>query len=392
MAGRQLTTCIAGRQLTTCMAGRQLTTGGTARLSRYRAPPEERGYSVSLHIASPMSKGLFKRAIAQSGAFLQTVLAPPFYNNTAATIEFAECLGCPSESHAMAECLRNFPAERFAVSRSNPCSRILMQPALDGSFFPDNIEKLVKTKQYNRDIDIILGTVQNEGYFLTSGKAPHLVSPDTSLQKVEEFIYGVLSKRYPHLPQKARRAHVQEAMETYVRDPKPNGLIEAATQFMGDSLILWPTYAFALGLADTMKGNTFFYELRHRPSISRRPYFIGPDHCDDLPMMLGSQFTGKLGLFPVELSEEDKTVADFMFNAWSNFAIHGNPNSQGSPTWPQFDSGSGQYMVFDVESHVEVNFQHDRVNFWKNTLPQLANASIRGPAFQNDAAEKRDEL
>lgn len=149
----------------------------------------------------------------------------------------------------MAECLRNFPAERFAVSKSKPCTEIRMQPALDGSFFPDDLGKLVKTGQYNKDIDVMLGTVQNEGYFIVSGREPHLVSPDISLKEVEELFLREITKRYPNLPLYVRQAQVQEAVMAYIRDPRSNGLIEAATQFMGDSLILWPTYAFALGLA-----------------------------------------------------------------------------------------------------------------------------------------------
>lgn len=39
--------------------------------------------------------------------------------------------------------------------------------------------------------------------------------------------------------------------------------------------------------------------------------------------MLGTQFTNGFGVIPLTISDEDRIVADAIFNAWSNFAIHG---------------------------------------------------------------------
>ena len=70
-------------------------------------------------------------------------------------------------------------------------------------------------------------------------------------------------------------------------------------------------------------GHTYFYEMRHRPSTSKRPAFIGADHGDDLVVFQGAQYTGKVGTASVTLTEEDIKTADVVMKAWTNFACTG---------------------------------------------------------------------
>ncbi|ELU04663.1 hypothetical protein CAPTEDRAFT_111930, partial [Capitella teleta] len=338
------------------------------------------GWSITMHIISPMSKGLFKRAIAQSGSIIRASSFSPNVlvssMGTCMSLFMQEFSGCPSnDSRAMAECFRKLPVERFAASESEPCKQKLLATA-DGVYLPDDPEKLLRTGQYNKDIDVIMGTMSTEGYWLSATRIPPLVAEDTSLERVQGYFLHEITRRYPRLPLYVRQAAVAAAVVAYVRDTRTNGLIKAATEFFGDSFLLWPTYATALDFSKTLEGKTYFYQIRHRPSISNHPDFIGSDHCDDLVLMLGTQFTNGFGVIPLTISDEDRIVADAIFNAWSNFAIHGNPNSEGLAQWPQFDSVHQQFMVFDVESHAEMNFQSTRMNFWTHTLPQLAKSKV----------------
>jgi carboxylesterase type B len=75
--------------------------------------------------------------------------------------------GCPqAESREAAECLRKLPAESFLPDMEKPCTFVPHMPTIDGVFIPDEPEKLVKSGRYNKDIDVMLGTMSNEGYLL----------------------------------------------------------------------------------------------------------------------------------------------------------------------------------------------------------------------------------
>lgn len=171
---------------------------------------------------------------------------------TCISLFMQEFSGCPSnDSRAMAECFRKLPVERFAASESEPCKQKLLATA-DGVYLPDDPEKLLRTGQYNKDIDVIMGTMSTEGYWLSATRIPPLVAEDTSLERVQGYFLHEVTRRYPRLPLYVRQAAVAAAVVAYVRDTRTNGLIKAATEFFGDSFLLWPTYATALDFSSTL--------------------------------------------------------------------------------------------------------------------------------------------
>lgn len=73
------------------------------------------GGSVSLHLVSPMSKGLFHKAIAMSGSAVHQSSIPKHQKNLA--IKQAQILNCPIDSvENMFKCLKTKPAQDFANS------------------------------------------------------------------------------------------------------------------------------------------------------------------------------------------------------------------------------------------------------------------------------------
>ena len=71
------------------------------------------GLSVLMHLVSRGSRGLFERAIVQSGAFALT--QTPLADAEAAGEAFAAAAGCPDQT---ARCLRNAPGRRCSSARS----------------------------------------------------------------------------------------------------------------------------------------------------------------------------------------------------------------------------------------------------------------------------------
>lgn len=68
--------------------------------------------SIILHMVSPMSKGLFHRAIAMSGS--ATTQIPPRREQIEVAKKQAKLIGCTIDTRPeMFECLREKPAEDF---------------------------------------------------------------------------------------------------------------------------------------------------------------------------------------------------------------------------------------------------------------------------------------
>ena len=130
-------------------------------------------FSVAMHILSPLSKGLFKRAILQSGTTLSPGWGPVTPTHALQYSHlFAQELDCLNNDggNDILECLQ-------AVNTSDLLRTSI--PKLQGNpwyavpdanfttdnepFFPDEAEKLLATGQFNTDLEIIIGTNADEG-------------------------------------------------------------------------------------------------------------------------------------------------------------------------------------------------------------------------------------
>src|SRR4051794_24564697 len=90
-------------------------------------------FSVSAQMASPLAKGLFGKAIGESGAFFGRTLAPkPLKDSEQADVKFADsALG----THSLKE-LRAKPAEEILQAAMQQRNAIRFLPNIDGYFFP----------------------------------------------------------------------------------------------------------------------------------------------------------------------------------------------------------------------------------------------------------------
>lgn len=89
------------------------------------------GASVNYHMISPLSRGLFNRAISQSGT-LMSVWADPARKGVAKmrAIRLADMMSCPisgTTMKGMIDCLKNVSAENITMAQLEFFVRILLQ-------------------------------------------------------------------------------------------------------------------------------------------------------------------------------------------------------------------------------------------------------------------------
>ena len=164
-------------------------------------------------------------------------MAPPIFDAKPWAVSLLECFGthllqlrithtliaysnaeCPTESEAGVACLRKLPMGSFIPDPSKPCTFYWHQAAIDGVYIPDDPKTLLETGQYNKDIDVMLGTMQTEGYLLSSlFFAGRFDETKVTSDHVESFIMEDIKRRHPALPEYIRRQGHLPLSSSYLR-------------------------------------------------------------------------------------------------------------------------------------------------------------------------------
>ena len=127
-------------------------------------------FASTSHLYSPLSKGLFKRVIAQSG---MAGLSPSFHHHQELNalkygLDAAILLGC-LVPESRAECLRG--KDVLAIQNLDLAEELISQPSIDSlnpsPYLPDNPLDLLQIGKYHTDIDVMLGFNEDDGFLVT---------------------------------------------------------------------------------------------------------------------------------------------------------------------------------------------------------------------------------
>ncbi|XP_021075983.1 pyrethroid hydrolase Ces2e-like isoform X1 [Mus pahari] len=314
------------------------------------------GTSVSFHVLSPVSQGLFHRAIMESGV----ALLPTFIPDSTEMIftKVANLSGCEtSNSEALVRCLRGkSEAEILAINKAFR----FMPAVVDGKFLPRHPKKLLASADF-RPVPSIIGVNNDEyGWIIPKiFKYSHLINKING--KSLKAIMKITTEQMM-LPSECGDLLIEE----YLRDTKdPWTLQMQYREMIGDFLIMIP----ALQVARFQRSHApvYFYEFQHRSSFLKyfRPWHVKADHGDELYLIFGSFFWGIKFGFTVE----EKLLSRKMMKYWANFARYGNPNSEDLPYWP-VSNQDDLYLQLDIHPSVGHALKARRLPFWTKTLPQ----------------------
>ena len=290
--------------------------------------------SIGTLLSMPRAKGLFRRAIAQSGA------AHPVMS--AATAQrvghyLAEKLGVPATREAMAgipvDRMLQAQAELNADFAAHPdpqrwgeevvVSLMLWQPVIDGDVIPARpIDRIVAGA--SADVDLMVGTNTEEWrlFLVPSGVIQHIT---------DSVLAGAIAGY--GLPVDATLVACRAA------DPHANaGDLLAAIQ--SDWYIRIPALRLADAHVNSAAG-TYMYEFAWRS-----PQFnglLGACHELEIPFVFDTLGDGTE---PIWGTNPPQRLADTMHAAWVAFA------TQGDPGWPKYDLSRRATMRFDTTSKV----------------------------------------
>ena len=271
-------------------------------------------FSVSMLASSPLARGLFHRAIGQSGAVFEPVELDPLFTPGGAAeagAHFASKAGAKSLAD-----LRRMPVATLLKQRFNP------QFNIDGYAIPASPHDAYAAGKQN-DVDLLVGTNASEGTFFFDPASVTAGNFD-----------AVLGRTYPPLLLWAVGASPGKT-DADAR--------KAAVSTDTDMRFRWGMWAWARHALKNGKRRVFFYRFTQQPAYrAGHPYFgLGPTHGAELPFVFGD-----LDRRAANWTSRDHELAAMVQQYWTNFAKSGDPNGAGLPRWPMFDHE--QALVMDL--------------------------------------------
>ncbi|KAG3257099.1 cocaine esterase-like, transcript variant X2 [Ictidomys tridecemlineatus] len=315
------------------------------------------GTSVSSHVVSPMSQGLFHGAIMESGVALLPGLITSSSKDVSTVI--ANLSSCEQvESEALVSCLRGkSEQEMLAITKTFS----VIPAVVDGAFLPRHPQELLASADF-QPVPSIIGVNNDEyGWVITMVVSPPEIHKDIDRETMRAVLQRT-SAQMMKLPAEC----ADLLMEEYMGDNKDSHTLRLQFQeMMADFFFVVP--ALQVAHYQNSHAPVYFYEFQHRPSIFKniKPPHVKADHGDEIIFVFGSYING----IRVELTEEEELLNRRMMKYWANFARNGNPNGEGLPHWPLFNQDQ-QYLQLDIQPAVGQALKAHRLQFWTKTLPQ----------------------
>jgi para-nitrobenzyl esterase len=266
-------------------------------------------WSVNNLVATPLAKGLFQRAIGESGG--QFTITRMLADAEQAGGRFGEAAGASSLS-----ALRAMPAAAL-----NSANGFQTSATVDGWVFPQDVMSLFKAGKQN-DVPVIIGSNANEGSIFT-----------------QESVTGASFKE-----QMARQygADAEAALKLYPFTTDQEARAAQAAS-MRDRTFGWEMRTWARLQTQTGKSKVYLYYLSHVPPLPNAAW-LGAQHGAEIPYAFNWP-NGKHSTM-VPWTENDKKLADQVSAYWVNFATTGDPNGKDLPKWNAYSVKDDQLMGF----------------------------------------------
>ncbi|KAG3257104.1 cocaine esterase-like [Ictidomys tridecemlineatus] len=315
------------------------------------------GSSVSSHVVSPMSQGLFHGAIMESGVALLPGLISSSSKDVSTMVANLSACG-QVESEALVSCLRG-KSEQEMLAITKVFS--IIPAVVDGAFLPRHPKEILASADF-QPVPSIIGVNNDEyGWVL-----PLILGPPEIQKDIDRETARAVLQRISAQMTKFSAKCADLLMEEYMGDNEdPHTLRIQFQEMMADFMFVMP--ALQVALDQSSHAPVYFYEFQHQPTFIKyiRPPHVKSDHGDELVFVFGSFING----IRVWLTEKEKLLNRRMMKYWANFARNGNPNGEGLPHWPLLDKDQ-EYLQLDIQPAVGQALKAHRLQFWTKTLPQ----------------------
>jgi para-nitrobenzyl esterase len=270
--------------------------------------------SVSILMASPLAKGLFQRAIGESGGLFEPLqLAPKFLlaNAEKDGAKFAASLGAASIRE-----LRQLRASRLTSNDSG-----IAHPVIEPYLLPQSPYEVFVSGRQN-DVPLLLGSNAEEARAIVNVTGVTAATFVGDIEKSFGSLPPTLMAAYPHA--------TDEQAQT------------ARLEFERDLRFGWDMWAWARLQATTGRNPVYYYSFQQRPPFPTGSLYArwGASHFAELWYVFDH-----LDQSPWQWTSADRNMAAEISAYWVNFARSGDPNGAGVPQWPAFENTQSKVQI-----------------------------------------------
>ena len=300
-------------------------------------------FSVGALVASPLSKGLFSAAMADSGL---SHSAMPMMDLTAAEKAGAEFA---AQHHATSiKELRALPAEALLPAAGETAMRFA--PIVDGKVLTAMPNPLSASGK-DQNVPVVTGFQANDGAMFL----PPLASFE-SYQTLIASQLGTLAGEFEALYPARTLAEGMAALRASIQDRDKV------------SMYLWATER-----AKSHTAQVYTYFFTRAIPWPQHPEF-GAFHSGELPYLFGN-----LKVLDRPWSVVDSQLAEVTESYLLNFAATGSPNAKGVPEWPKVSPARAMVMQLDAEPAAVALTSDARMQFWRKYF--ASEAGRNAPVF-----------
>jgi para-nitrobenzyl esterase len=305
------------------------------------------GGKVGTLMCMPPAKGLFHKAIIQSGTLINVMTKE---KSTALGLAVLEVLGLtPDQVNQLDTIPYKKLVEAGNIAMANTVgTRRPGTPTMFGFGPVPNGKDLLQQpftpdfSDLSKEVPLLIGTTLNELVRTSYGEK------DLTLEQAKERLkqtYGDRTEEYVALYAKAYPNFTPQDLLSIDLVFRPNTIMVADARAAKNQA---PVYSYLLTWKSPVDDGT-----------------RGSFHGVDIPLAfnnieLGKHWTGS--------SDDAQQLANKMSAAWINFAKTGNPNVEGVlPTWKAYTQENGETMIFDSECSIVNNHDRELMEFIKAT-------------------------
>jgi para-nitrobenzyl esterase len=283
--------------------------------------------SVAVLVASPAAKGLFQRAIAESGNYSVPLNES---ENASADRKMAEAQGVAflkAQGAANIADLRRMDADTLIHETWAP--RVIV----DGHILREDMTTTYRHHRQN-DVPILVGWNADEGKDL----APEILATNDFTAANHKVL---ITKLLGHAPSDALLAAYPGKTDAEARA----SINTLTSDWWGWRMWYWASLQAKAGAA-----KPYLYYFVHSPAEPANPcgYGCQAGHGAEIPFVFD-----QLDQDPRAWNASDRQLADRLAGYWTNFAKTGNPNGAGLPAWPAFDHSGTSVLRIGTDDEVK---------------------------------------
>ncbi|OUR90474.1 hypothetical protein A9Q81_18420 [Gammaproteobacteria bacterium 42_54_T18] len=334
------------------------------------------GMSIAALMTSPLSKGLFTRAIIQSGSGDHvltkeeaTQVTDCFLQETGVSSEDPDALFTLSTKQiikAQKKCL-SLSFDRGTQQQRVPQFGMTLVPVIDGDILPTNPIRAIENGAAS-DIALMAGTTRDEwNLFLhTPGPEGDSLAKTRYKHLDKSELIKICERDLPGLGEKSANLYESVILsraesKDSSNSPLPTGAaLDMYSAFESDRMFRIPT----LRLAEAQsrhRDDVYMFEFEWDKGI------FGACHAIDIPFVFGAT-QGGFGQILTGGSDKAAELSSTVQSCWVAFARSGNPGTDRVGQWPGYNANNRKVMCFDIETRIVDDPQGNTRGHWDGIL------------------------